>query len=142
MFLNRKEQIAALVLCGTLCVGAVASYLRNRYPGPAEEFGVVKGAVKPPGEAASSDSMPKPSTGKDATVVASPDTAPGSVIDINRATPEALERLPRIGPAVARRIVDDRTRNGPFKRVDDLKRVKGIGEKTLEKIRPFVKAGD
>ena len=140
MFLNRKEQIAALVLCGTLCVGAVASYLRNRYPGPAEEFGVVKGAVKPPGEAASSDSIPKPSTRKDTTVVPAPD--PGSVIDINRATPEALERLPHIGPAVARRIVDDRTRNGPFKRVDDLKRVKGIGEKTLEKVRPFVKVGD
>ncbi len=134
MFLNRKEQIAALVLCGTLCVGAVASYLRNRYPGPEEDFGVVKGAVKPP--EVSADSAGPPAQGDVA--------VPGadSLVDLNRATPEALERLPRIGPAVARRIVEDRTRNGPFRRVDDLRRVKGIGEKTLEKLRPYVKAGD
>ncbi len=137
MFLNRKEQIAALVLCGTLCVGAVASYLRNRYPGPEEDFGVVKGAVKPPPEV-SADSAGPPAQGDSAVAVPGAD----SLVDLNRATPEALERLPRIGPAVARRIVEDRTRNGPFRRVDDLRRVKGIGEKTLEKLRPFVKAGD
>lgn len=59
-------------------------------------------------------------------------------VDLNQADPEILERLPRIGPSLARRIVDDRTERGPFRTVDDLDRVRGIGPATLEAIRALV----
>jgi len=43
-----------------------------------------------------------------------------------------------VGPVLAERILEDRKRNGPFRSVEDLRRVKGIGEKTLERLRPHV----
>jgi competence protein ComEA len=59
---------------------------------------------------------------------------PDAPIDLNRATPEELARLPGIGPTLAKRIVEGR----PFASVAELRRVKGIGAKTLEKLRPHV----
>ncbi|MBQ6117076.1 MAG: helix-hairpin-helix domain-containing protein [Oscillospiraceae bacterium] len=59
-------------------------------------------------------------------------------IDLNTADEEALQRLPGIGPALAERIVADRAANGPFASVEELTRVSGIGEKTVEDIRPYV----
>ena len=56
-------------------------------------------------------------------------------IDPNRADAAELASLPGIGPALAQRIVDERTR-APFKSPEDLLRVSGIGEKTLAKLRP------
>lgn len=57
-------------------------------------------------------------------------------IDPNRADAAELASLPGIGPALAQRIIDERTRGGPFQTPDDLLRVSGIGEKTLAKLRP------
>ena len=62
-------------------------------------------------------------------------------IDLNRATAQDLIQLPGVGEAIAKRIVDFREQHGPFKRVEDLMKVKGIGEKSLEKIRPYVRVG-
>ena len=62
-------------------------------------------------------------------------------IDINRATVTELDALPGIGPAKAQAIVADREANGPFRSVDDLLRVKGIGPKMLEKMKESVVAG-
>ena len=59
----------------------------------------------------------------------------GSRININTATSQELQTLPRIGPALAQRIIEYRQTSGGFSTVDDLTSVKGIGEKTLEKIR-------
>lgn len=58
-------------------------------------------------------------------------------IDINRATAKELESLPGIGPKLAARILAEREL-GPFESVDHLQRVRGIGAKTVEKLRPFV----
>ncbi len=55
-------------------------------------------------------------------------------VDLNTATVDALETLPGVGPKTAQAIIDDR----PYNTIDDLLRVKGIGEKTLEKLRPFI----
>jgi competence protein ComEA len=55
-------------------------------------------------------------------------------IDVNAASEADLQRLPGVGPVTARNIVLAR----PFNTVDDLDRVKGIGPRTLEKVRPFV----
>jgi len=59
-------------------------------------------------------------------------------IDVNSATWVEWNQLDGIGDALARRIVDDREQNGPFRSIDDLRRVKGIGPKTLEKLRPWL----
>jgi len=63
-------------------------------------------------------------------------------IDINRAEPWLLEALPGIGEALAQRIVDYRSENGPFKRIEDLLKVSGIGEATFEKIRDYITVSD
>lgn len=70
-----------------------------------------------------------------------PCTASARRIDINRATAEELESLPRIGPRTAERIIDFRRTYGPFHQVEDLLQVRGIGAKTLEALRPGIYAG-
>ncbi len=63
-------------------------------------------------------------------------------ININSADKKTLETLPGIGPAYARRIIDYRSENGEFKSVDELKKIKGIAQKRLDKLKPFVKLRD
>jgi len=59
-------------------------------------------------------------------------------IDINRAEPWLLEALPGIGEVLAQRIVDYRSENGPFRRIEDLLKVSGIGPATFENIKDFI----
>jgi competence protein ComEA len=59
-------------------------------------------------------------------------------INLNTASVQELMRLPGIGEVYARRLVAYRQEHGPFKSVDDLINVKGIGPKKLEKLRPFL----
>jgi competence protein ComEA len=58
-------------------------------------------------------------------------------IPINRASNAELQRLPNVGPVLAQRIILARSER-PFTSLEDLRRVPGIGPKTLEKLRPFV----
>ena len=53
-------------------------------------------------------------------------------IDINRATSDDLISLPGIGPALAQRIIDYRNEHGPFRSVEELERVSGIGPQTVQ----------
>lgn len=59
-------------------------------------------------------------------------------VDVNRADSVELQRLPGIGPSLARRIVEYRSRHGPFRRPDELLNVRGIGPSTLAKLAAFV----
>ena len=63
---------------------------------------------------------------------------PGGKVNLNTAGREALDRLPGIGPSLAERIIRYRMGHGPFKRVDDLRNVSGIGERLLEELRGYV----
>jgi competence protein ComEA len=58
-----------------------------------------------------------------------------AAVNINTATKDELIALPGIGPSKAQAILDYRKLNGPFKSVDDLRNVKGIGAKRLDKLR-------
>jgi competence protein ComEA len=60
-------------------------------------------------------------------------------VDINAAGPIELMHLPGVGPALAERIIQDRTERGPFRSPEDLQRVRGIGPKIAEQIAPFVR---
>jgi competence protein ComEA len=60
-------------------------------------------------------------------------------LDPERATAADWERLPGIGPALAARIVADRTARGPFAGAAGLARVRGIGPKTVERLRPYLR---
>ena len=61
-----------------------------------------------------------------------------AAINLNAATVEQLETLPGIGRKVAERIIEQRTKSGGFKRIEDLMTVKGIGEKSFLKLKPLV----
>ena len=115
---NRKERFVLLGLAAALLIGGAVNLI-ERYGGrDLPDFHVQKGAVPVPGN-----------PGK--TEIVEQHTGP---IDLNRASAVQLTRLPGIGPKIARRIVDDRNSRGPFKSVEDLTRIKGIGKKTLERL--------
>ena len=59
-------------------------------------------------------------------------------VNINSADQEMLTQLPGIGPVTAGKIVEYRQENGKFKSVDELTNVKGIGGKTLVKLKPYL----
>ena len=101
-------------LCIILCCGAAA---------------VASSCVKLPRRAARADAPPANTTHP------FQDTPP---ININDASPQELERLPGIGPALAARIVEHRERYGRFRRAEHLLLVRGISERRFRQLRPYV----
>jgi competence protein ComEA len=78
--------------------------------------------------------------------VATPKAASGSAtlsapININTANLEELDRLPGIGPSIAQAIIDYRTQNGPFKTIEGINEVKGIGDALFAKIKGSITVG-
>jgi comEA protein len=59
-------------------------------------------------------------------------------LNLNTATASELELLPGVGPTKADRVVAWRSKNGSFKRVVDLRRVKGFGRKSVDKLEPYL----
>jgi competence protein ComEA len=66
---------------------------------------------------------------------------PKAKVNINTASQADLESLPRIGPKVAQRIIDYRNQNGNFKKIEDIMKVKGIGEKLFAQIKDLITVG-
>ncbi|MGH2523524.1 MAG: helix-hairpin-helix domain-containing protein [Anaerolineales bacterium] len=67
-----------------------------------------------------------------------PASAVGGKININTATLAELDTLPRIGPAIAQRIIDYRTANGPFRSIEEIMEVSGIGPAIFEQIKDLI----
>ena len=74
-----------------------------------------------------------PTKGADA---ASP--AATGTINLNSASAEQIALLPRVGLKLAERVVEYRKTNGPFKKVEDLMNVSGVGEKSFLKMKPLI----
>jgi len=68
----------------------------------------------------------------------SPAASSAGVVNINTADATQLAYLPRVGAKAAQRIVDYRKEHGPFHKTTDLMQVKGIGEKSLARLAPYI----
>ena len=165
--LTGPEGAAALVLLGALGAGlavervrsaaepvpadlyaaADAAFARAAPPGdPPEEPGAGPTAVldaAPPDEAPPGDPLASPAALASAEVEAAAaprrsSKPPPARTNLNTASAADLQRLPGIGPALAGRIVAYRDANGPFRRTDQIVEVKGIGDKTFEKLSPWI----
>ncbi|MFZ2053163.1 MAG: helix-hairpin-helix domain-containing protein [Candidatus Aminicenantales bacterium] len=66
----------------------------------------------------------------------------GGKVNINTASLEELQKLPRIGPQIAQRILDYRKENGSFKRIEDILKVRGVGEKMFEQLKDQITVGE
>jgi competence protein ComEA len=119
---NRREQLALLLLSGSLLVGSGLAMVDYFRPAALEEFRVVPAAVETPVPAAAA-------------------AVPAGPLDLNAATADQLQQLPMIGPKLAARILAHRQQRGPFRRPEDLRQVSGIGPRTVEKLRRLVVCG-
>jgi len=124
------DRCAALMLAVLALSGAGVRYLLSPSPGtPPGDIRLQSAAQSRPGalqEAA-----------RRAAQLARP-LLPGERIDLDRADVSEITRLPRVGPALAQRIVAWRTEHGPFGSLARLDSVPGVGAKLLDAIRPFV----
>lgn len=62
----------------------------------------------------------------------------GEKVNINKATQSQLETLPGVGPSTAKAIIEYRSENGEFKKIEDIKEVRGIGEAKFQKMKDYI----
>ncbi len=139
--ITRSERNVILGLALLFSLGLAARYLQSR-PRPlpeavyAEAARAFEAASAAPavGLAQEEEALPAAPAARRA----SKPSLPAAPFNLNTATSAQLQRLPRIGPKLAQRIIAYREAHGAFERVDDLVRVRGIGKKTLAGIAPFL----
>lgn len=90
----------------------------------------------------SSPTTYNPATGPNPTYHPQSGTPSPLMVDINNATVEELDTLPEIGPKTAQAIIDYRNTNGPFKRIEEIMDVNGIGSATFERIKDLITVGE
>ena len=154
-FYTRRQLVVLLILVAIAGVGLaighwrrarpdLADYLEqlDRAPAPVSNPAAPRSEGAPPTAPSSEPEPRRERRGKSPSDAPRPPGAPAGVpsdaIDLNRATPDELTRLPGIGPALARRIVDARATDGPFADVGELERVRGMSARKVEKLRAFL----
>lgn len=100
-------------------------------------FAASRAAAAPAPARPAAAPAPRPDPDAD-TPVRAVKAAPTGKLNLNTATEDQLQLLPGVGPAKAERIVAWRKKNGAYKRVADLRKVKGFGYKTLKKLEPWL----
>lgn len=98
-------------------------------------WSVVAGRDRPIVLTPGPEAVPRAHGGADPDPTTRPPAPLARRVNINIATTAELEMLPGIGPALARRIIEDRDAHGPFQTLDALDRVKGIGPRTIDRLR-------
>lgn len=127
---TRQEQIVILFLASALIVGGIVTLIKRHHPASAPEL-----MLEEYGEPSDLDTI---HTGGDRQP-RSPEKPLEGKVDINTATIEDFMRLPGIGPKTARAIMAYRKEHGKFQALEDLLQVRGIGEKTFERLKPLIK---
>jgi competence protein ComEA len=127
-FPRRFLSIAALVTL-VLAVGA-SWHVTPASAKPALQPAPVARTAKPAAEEAAADDDERPASRAHKDL--------SGKLNLNTASEEQLQLLPTVGPAKAERIVAWRKKNGSFKRVADLRKVKGFGYKTLKRLEPYL----
>lgn len=127
--LTEAERRGALWLAALLVLGTLHDLHRARRP-----------AWAPPAEAPGAAATGPPAPEDPAAAGAGAPAPPADRLDLDRATAVELDRLPGIGPVLARRIVEHRARHGPFRSPEELLAVPGIGPRLLERMRPHLRA--
>lgn len=125
---------AAAVVLGAACVVGMTWSIVGRVPRPSWTPAT---STAPPA-ATGADRPAAPATDAPASETAIPATSLAARVRVNTATQAELEMLPGIGPALAKRIIEYRQQYGPFKTINSLDAVPGIGPRTLERLRPLV----
>lgn len=142
-----------VVTLGGASIGGIAWTIGTRLPrAPSAPIAVVPGEVEPlpsrsdlvseTGQTGVRESSERSVAETDpSTSIVEPVSATAPrLININTASAAELELLPQIGPTLANRIVAERNANGPFASLEDIERVRGIGPRTVEKIRDLAVA--
>src|SRR5882672_5341266 len=124
------DKRAALLLAGLALAGAGVRFLLS--PSPDSPPGDVQ--LQSPTRSPGADLR---ETARRAAQLSRP-LLPGERIDLDLADVSEITRLPRVGPALAQRIVAWRTEHGPFGTLSRLDSVPGVGVKLLDAVRPFV----
>src|SRR6266700_4849898 len=124
------DKRAALLLASLALAGAGVRFLLSPSP------------QSPPGDVQLQSPSPSPGAGlretaRRAASLARP-LAPGERIDLDRADVTEISRLPRVGPALAQRIVAWREQHGPFGSLARFDSVPGVGPHLIESLRPYV----
>lgn len=88
-----------------------------------------------------SDKIVIPGYSADNRRVDGPSSGGEKAVNINTADEKLLDSIPGIGPAMAKRIIDYRSANGAFKKLEDLKNVSGIGDAKLKRLEGYVRIG-
>lgn len=129
---------AAMIPTPQKLADAVAAEVAKERSNATRCRAIVETSVKTAENAAASDaSSGSDADAKTAVETAAPAETLAFVVDLNSASKAELTNLPRVGEKLAERIIERREELGGFRSVDDLLGVKGIGEKTLDKMRPF-----
>ena len=145
--MNRKEKMAAGILVFTLAAGVLVDLLEHRVGG-LRKGSIQDARSEEPASPANGTPSAGDSSGRNDDEVAKAaergdrDEGDYEKIDVNRASSDELVLLPGIGPKKAEAIVEWRSRHGRFRHLEDLLEVKGIGNATLERLRPFACVGE
>ncbi len=132
-----QEQRAILLLLSAFGMGALVWLYRESRPLPPVNPAEVA-TFEEYAKALERDTISVPALAGEPDSKAKPPAQILSRLDLNTAAEADLVRLPRIGPVMAKRIVEYRQTHGPFKRLEDLRKVKGIGAKTYAKLAPLL----
>lgn len=122
---TRHQLVVLLILLGVAGLGLGVGHWRRAYPDLVER---VEQFDRQPASPA-----PPP---------ARPPKLLDAALDVNHASAVELMRLPGVGPRLAERIVQARATGGPFAAFDDLRRVRGLSGKTLERLRPLLRLAE
>ncbi|MBI4727548.1 helix-hairpin-helix domain-containing protein [candidate division TA06 bacterium] len=136
------EKKAVIFLTAAFVAGTAILVYKKSHPGFAPGLKSVIAGLPTPRDSGAAQSLSADTLGSEEVLSnQSQKYFPAQRVNINRASQQALEKLPNIGPAMARRIVDYRAAQGGFKKADELRKVRGIGPKRLSQLIEHVTVG-